>query len=121
MEQDKFRDIPGPDATDLEEIEKCVNNPLYYYNKYVRLPGHVELTQEQYDQKVKQYKKEVARTKGAKNLLNKVERLKIEKTLAKGHVLDAAHDSVKRELKEQAEAKLSWSQKLKGKLKKKKE
>ena len=120
MEQDKFRDIPGPDATDLEEIEKCANDPLYYYNKYVRLPGHVELTQEQYDEKVKQYKKEVARTKGAKNLINKVERLKIQKTLAKGDVLDAAHDSVKRVLKEQEEAKLSWSQKLKSKLKKKK-
>lgn len=37
-----------------EEIKKCEENPLYFYNTYVRKEGQKEFTQEEYDEFVRQ-------------------------------------------------------------------
>ena len=38
----------------LEEMKKCKESPLYFYNTYVRKDGMKELTQEEYDNHVRQ-------------------------------------------------------------------
>ena len=35
-----------------EEIRKCKEDPVYFYNKYVRKAGEPELTKEQYERAV---------------------------------------------------------------------
>lgn len=40
-------------AVGQDEIQKCVDSPLYFYNNYVRKEGQPELTQEQWDNHVK--------------------------------------------------------------------
>lgn len=32
-------------ATDQEELDKCKNSPVYFYNKYVRKEGQKEVTE----------------------------------------------------------------------------
>lgn len=41
-----------------EEVDKCIESPLYYYNTYKRLKGHKVLTQEEFTKKVEAFKKE---------------------------------------------------------------
>ena len=47
---------------DDEEIRKCKESPLYFYNKYALPKGRREITQEEYDVIVKQ--QEQIRNKG---------------------------------------------------------
>lgn len=42
------------DPNDLNEIKKCENSPVYFYNKYVRKEGQKELTEDDYKNFVKQ-------------------------------------------------------------------
>ena len=44
--------------TSPEEIEKCLKDPLYYYNNYLRLPGHKILSRKEFKKKVAAYKQE---------------------------------------------------------------
>lgn len=37
---------------DKEEIERCVQSPVYFYNRYVRKEGQKVLTEEEYRQYV---------------------------------------------------------------------
>jgi hypothetical protein len=39
---------------DQEELQKCKDSPVYFYNKYVRKEGQKELTQAEYEDFVKQ-------------------------------------------------------------------
>lgn len=39
---------------DQEELQKCKNSPVYFYNKYVRKEGQKELTEAEYEDFVKQ-------------------------------------------------------------------
>lgn len=39
---------------DQEELQKCKDSPVYFYNKYVRKEGQKELTQAEYENFVKQ-------------------------------------------------------------------
>lgn len=41
-------------SADQEELEKCKNSPVYFYNKYVRKEGQKELTEQEYNDFVKQ-------------------------------------------------------------------
>ena len=41
-------------SADQEELEKCKNSPVYFYNKYVRKEGQKELTEQEYNAFVKQ-------------------------------------------------------------------
>lgn len=52
MSQKNIRRQP----TTEEEIVKCGENPLYYYNNYIRLDNEPILSQEEFDQKVKAFK-----------------------------------------------------------------
>ena len=40
--------------TDQEELQKCKDSPVYFYNKYVRKEGQKELTKAEYEDFVKQ-------------------------------------------------------------------
>ena len=40
----------------LEEMKKCKESPLYFFNTYVQFDGKKQLTQEEYDEYVKQVK-----------------------------------------------------------------
>jgi hypothetical protein len=39
---------------DKEELQKCKDSPVYFYNKYVRKDGEKELTEAEYENYVKQ-------------------------------------------------------------------
>lgn len=39
---------------DQEELQKCKDSPIYFYNKYVRKEGQKELTQDEYEDFFKQ-------------------------------------------------------------------
>ena len=41
-------------SADQEELEKCKSSPVYFYNKYVRKEGQKELTEQEYNDFVKQ-------------------------------------------------------------------
>ena len=41
-------------SADQEELQKCKNSPVYFYNKYVRMEGQKELTEAEYNDFVKQ-------------------------------------------------------------------
>lgn len=47
---DKLKSIEG----NLEEMEKCKNNPCYFYNTYVRKEGERIVSEEEYSELVKQ-------------------------------------------------------------------
>lgn len=52
MSQKNIRRQP----TTEEEIVKCGESPLYYYNNYIRLENEPILTQEEFDERVKKFK-----------------------------------------------------------------
>ena len=39
---------------DQEELQKCEDSPVYFYNKYVKKEGQKELTEDEYKDSVKQ-------------------------------------------------------------------
>ena len=41
-------------SADEEELQKCKDSPVYFYNKYVRKEGQKELTESEYEDFVKQ-------------------------------------------------------------------
>lgn len=41
-------------SADQEELQKCKDSPVYFYNKYVRKEGQKELTEAEYNDIVKQ-------------------------------------------------------------------
>ncbi len=41
-------------SADPEELQKCKDSPVYFYNKYVRKDGQKELTEAEYNDIVKQ-------------------------------------------------------------------
>jgi len=41
-------------SADQEELQKCKDSPVYFYNKYVRKEGQKELTEDEYNAFVKQ-------------------------------------------------------------------
>ena len=41
-------------SADQEELQKCEDSPVYFYNKYVRKEGQKELTESEYKDFVKQ-------------------------------------------------------------------
>lgn len=41
-------------SADQEELQKCKDSPVYFYNKYVREEGQKELTEDEYNDFVKQ-------------------------------------------------------------------
>lgn len=41
-------------SADQEELQKCKDSPVYFYNKYVRKEGQKELTEAEYNDFVKQ-------------------------------------------------------------------
>ena len=41
-------------SADQEELQKCKDSPVYFYNKYVRKAGQKELTEAEYNDFVKQ-------------------------------------------------------------------
>jgi len=43
---------------DDKELQKCMDSPVYFYNKYVRKLGDKELTEEEYEEYIKPMKRE---------------------------------------------------------------
>lgn len=41
-------------SADQEELQRCKDSPVYFYNKYVRKEGQKELTEAEYNDFVKQ-------------------------------------------------------------------
>jgi hypothetical protein len=41
-------------SADQEELQKCKDSPVYFYNKYVRKEGQKELTESEYEDFIKQ-------------------------------------------------------------------
>lgn len=41
--------------TDPDEIVKCADDPLYYYNNYLKHPKAPEMTREEFDKNVKEF------------------------------------------------------------------
>jgi hypothetical protein len=41
-------------SADQEELQKCKDSPVYFYNRYVRKDGQKELTEAEYNDFVKQ-------------------------------------------------------------------